>query len=247
MPKLNRNTLKSIAFYIFMKKTLVIGLALTFGLMTAGNSFASYGSEACQPIYGGGETCQSSSKFTLDKKVLNPTSNTKGGTEQFVDNLSINDAKYAAGQTVKFQLTVTNTGNTTLNELTLTDLLPGYVTFVSGPGSFDKNTNTLTLKVLNLNPNESRAYIVAAKVKDANLLPSGQGVVCMVNQAKAISGNDESRDNSQFCVEKITKGGFTVMQPPTMTKTPATGPEMLPLFGLIPAAFGGFLLRRKSK
>jgi hypothetical protein len=29
--------------------------------------------------------------------------------------------------------------------------------------------------------------------------------------------------------------------------TPATGPEMLPLFGLIPAALGGLFLRKKSK
>ena len=233
-----------------MNKLFTTILVLTFGLITAGASYASYGSEACQPIYGGGQTCDYSNKFVLDKKVLNPASATKGGTETFVDNLTINDSRYAPGQIVKFELTVTNTGNTTLSEITLTDIFPSYTTFVSGPGTFDKSNNTFTLKVVNLNPSESRKYIVEGKINTSSNLPSGQGVVCVVNQASAIYSNDESRDNSQFCIEiptTTTKGGLPVMAAPVITETPATGPEMLPLLGLIPAGIGGLLLRRKSK
>jgi uncharacterized repeat protein (TIGR01451 family) len=230
-----------------MKKLFVTGLVFIFGLIAAAHSYASYGSVACQPIYGGGETCEYSNKFVLDKKVLNPASVTKGSSGTYVDNLSINDPRFAPNQKVLFELAITNTGNTTLGEITLTDIFPSYVTFVSGPGSYDKNSNTLTLKVVNLNPNETRKYVVEGKINDASNLPGGQGVVCVVNQASATYNNDQSKDNSQFCIEvTTTKGGLPVMPAPVITETPATGPEMLPLLSLIPAGIGGLLLRKRS-
>lgn len=231
-----------------MKKIVLALTLLLFGL-ASNASFASYGSEACQPIYGGGQTCVTSAKFILDKKILHPKE-TKGNAQVYVDNLSINDPKFVAGQKVKFQLIATNTGNKTISELTLTDIFPDFVDFVSGPGIYDSKTRTMTLSIPNLNPDESRKYIIETKVRGNETLPQNQGVVCVVNQGSLTSGSDESRDNSQFCIEKsvtTTKGGLPVMPAPGLKQTPSTGPEMLSLFGLIPAALAGFLLRRKSK
>jgi len=232
-------------------KTLVIGLTAFAFIAFTGSAFATsnggYGTIECQPIYGGGETCETSNKFVLDKKVLHPTQ-TKGNVEVYVDNLTVNDPKYAPGQTIKFQLSVTNTGSSKLDEVTFTDYLPNYLVFVSGPGTFDSNSNKLTYKIENLNSNETKQFIIAAKVKDANVLPNTQSTVCVVNQASITSGRDESRDNSQFCIEKtVTKGGLPVMPAPKMTQTPSTGAESLALLGLIPAAVGGLFLRRRSK
>lgn len=232
-----------------MKKIIFALTAFAFVAFT-GSAFASnnggYGTIECQPIYGGGETCETSNKFVLDKKVLHPTK-TKGNVEVYVDNLSINDPKYAPSQQIKFQFTVTNTGTTKLDEVTFTDFLPNYVEFVSGPGSFDSNTNKLTYTIEDLNANETRQFVIVAKVKGANSLPNTQNTVCVVNQASLTRGNDESRDNSQFCIEKTTKGGLPVMPAPKMTQTPSTGAESLALIGLIPAAVGGLFLRRRSK
>ena len=233
-----------------MKKTLLTLALLTFGLIAVKTTYASYGSVACQPIYGGGETCATADKVTLDKKVMNPATGTKGMIEAYVDNLSINDPKYLPDQTVKFQLTVTNVSNSVLSEVDITDTLPSYINFASGPGSYDKNKRVLTIKVMNLNPNESRTYTVAAKVADISKLPMGQGNVCVVNQASAVFESDQSMDNSAFCISEnqpTTKGGLPIYPAPTMSQTPATGPEMLPLLGLIPTAGFGLLLRRKSK
>lgn len=248
MPFILAILIQSIAFYM-KKLALIIGFLLVAAFAAKSSYASSYGSEECQPIYGGGETCASASKFILDKKVLNPVK-TKGGVESYVDNLFIKDSKYTSGQNIKFQLVVTNTGDSAISELALSDILPSYVDFVSGPGTYDANARTLNSKILNLNANESRKYIVEVKVKNADSLPSDQGTVCVVNQAIVNSGNDESRDNSQFCIEKpatTTKGGLPVLPAPNMTQTPATGPEMIPLLGLIPAALGGLFLRRRSK
>jgi len=40
---------------------------------------------------------------------------------------------------------------------------------------------------------------------------------------------------------------FPVLNPPVVSKSPATGPEALALFSLIPIGIAGFFLRRKSK
>ena len=62
--------------------------------------------------------------------------------------------------------------------------------------------------------------------------------------------NQQSSDNSQFCIQKPvlgeTKGGLKVFPAPSVTTTPPTGPEMLPLIGLIPTGVLGFILRKKS-
>jgi uncharacterized repeat protein (TIGR01451 family) len=250
MPHTFSSTLKSIAFYVNMDK-LILSITATavIGLATAGSTYASYGSEACTPIYGGGVTCETSNKFVLDKKVLNPESISKGGAEVYVDNLSINDPKYVPGQTIKFELNVTNTGTSTLNTLTLTDILPSYVNFVSGSGNFNEETNTLRFDITNLNAGETRKFIIVGTIDSAETLPSDQGITCVVNQASVTFENDESKDNSQFCIEKViatTKGGLPVMPAPDMEQTPSTGPG-LALLGLIPAALGGLLLRRKAK
>lgn len=202
----------------------------------------------CQPIYGGGETCVQKGNILINKTVANP----KTGT--FVDNLSINDDKFLQDQTVTFQLAVTNTGGTTLSTVNVKDVFPQFVNFVAGPGNFDPNSKTLTFALNNLNPNESRTFTLTAVIVNANELPADRGIVCVVNQAQASSNGQLSSDNAQFCIQKqvlaaqvpTTKGGLKVFAPQPVTTTPATGPEMLPLIGLIPTGLIGFFLRKKA-
>jgi len=78
-----------------MKKlfTLVLLSIILFALRTE-NTYAA----GCTPIYGGGESCPDYS-FSIQKHVQKPGKN--GG--DFVNNLSINDPKYAPNQNVTFQ------------------------------------------------------------------------------------------------------------------------------------------------
>lgn len=233
-----------------MNKTIFALIGLLFlGSVSVANAagmygaYGTYGSTNCQPVYGGGQTCVTTEKLVLNKTVRNPQNGS------YVDNLSLNDPRYFGGQSVSFQLTVTNSGDKAFNEVSVSDTLPNYVEKASGPGSFDSKTNTITFKVLNLVPGESRTFTVTGMLVDSSKLPLNQGVTCLVNQAQAQANGQESRDNSQFCVEKqiaTTKGGLPVMQAPNMTQSPSTGPEMLPLLGLLPGAGFGFWLRRKA-
>lgn len=131
-----------------MNKLLFTGSLVLFlafgGSAYASSTYGGYGTP-CEPVYGGGEVCVSKGQILINKAVKNPS------TGAFVDNLSLsNDPKYSADSTVEFQLTLTNTGKETLNEVTVTDTFPSFVTFESGNGTFDSNSKTLTFKVTDL-------------------------------------------------------------------------------------------------
>ncbi len=194
------------------------------------------GTSNCQVVYGGGEVCPTDVKFTIDKKVQKPT---KGG--EYVDNLSVNDEKFAAGQNISFQLIVSNTGNKDVT-LSVVDTLPSHLSYVSG-GTFDSNNKKVSNQVA-LKAGESRTLTIVAKVVDASALPENQSVVCVTNVVKA---SDESgttaEDNAQVCIEK----GKTVVQPQVPAKSiPNTGPEALALLVLPPLGAAGLYLRRKA-
>jgi uncharacterized repeat protein (TIGR01451 family) len=227
-----------------MKKSLLFSIfTISYLLFTP----AVFADVSCQPIYGGGQTCTTSANILINKTVQNPVSG------QFVDNLGISDPRFSQNQTVTFNVTVKNTGNNAIDKTIVKDALPQFVTFKSGAGNFDANTKTLAFEVDNLAVGESRTFPIQVTVVDQNQLSSSSSINCVVNQSSAqiVSNGQTSTDNAQFCIEKkvqvaTTKGGLPVLAAPQMTTTPATGPEMLPLFGLIPAGGLGFFLRRKS-
>lgn len=250
---------------VFMKKLTLSLLFTAACLFIAGG--LSYADTTCQPIYGGGQTCVTAGNLLIDKKVQNPSNGI------YVDNLGINDPKYNPDQTVNFKITVTNTGSETMNTVTVKDILPSYVSYVSGPGTYDANTNTLTFEIKDLKANETREFTVTGKVAPANSIPQNQSISCVINQAQGIVDGKASQDNAQFCLEQptqpttpgkgetipgkggvvaqpvvpiTTKGGIKVFPPPVITTTPATGPEMFALIGLIPGAGLGFFLRKKA-
>lgn len=210
----------------------------------------SFADTSCQPIYGGGQSCVTTNNIVVNKTVLNPQTN------QFVDNLSINDAKYQPGFITTFQVSVTNTGNNNVSKIDVKDIFPQYVSFGSGAGTFDTSANTLSFSLTNLAPNETRTYGVVGRVFNTEQIPVTPGsVVCVVNQAIAMIGNaNVSQDNAQLCIEKslavvapvttISKGGFPVLSPVQTTSTPKTGPEALGLLALFPTGLMGWLMIR---
>jgi uncharacterized repeat protein (TIGR01451 family) len=201
-----------------------------------------YGGQApCQPAYGGGSNCPTQ-QIVINKTVKKADSN------EFVDNLSVNDAKYLPGSTVTFKLTVTNTGTDALKSATVTDVLPANLTYTSGisGATYNNSTKTLTFNAGDFAAGESKTFTLTTTVDSADKLPDDQGVICETNQATVTVENMNNSDTAQFCVEKPTKPSIPVYPTQPTKKTPPTGPETLALFGLIPTALSGLALRRKS-
>lgn len=228
-----------------MKKLtgILVSLVLATVFALSSNSVFASGVE-CQPIYGGGQTCIGQGDLTINKMVQNPQT---GG---FVDSLSVTDPRFSPDQNITFQISVANPGNAILSQVTITDTFPAFVNFVSGPGNFNNSTRQLVFQISDLKPGETRTFTVVGKIATSGSLPSNQAITCDVNQSLATANGKTAQDNSQFCIEKqvtVTKGGLPILPvPQKQFQAPPTGPEMLPLIGLIPAGLGGFMLRRKT-
>ena len=248
---IRRGTLHTINKGRIMK--LFLGSVLFLTVVSFAFPLKSHADTSCQPIYGGGQSCiTTTNNIVVNKTVLNPQTN------QFVDNLSINDPKYQPGFVTAFQISITNTGNSNVSRIDVRDIFPQYVSFGSGAGTFDPNTNTLSFAISDLAPNETRTFGVVGRVFNAAQMPGAVGsVVCVVNQAiAAVNGNNVSQDNAQFCIEKtltptipvatIIKGGFPVFPSVPITSAPATGPEALVLLGLVPTGIAGWFMIRYS-
>lgn len=213
-----------------------------------------YGSSDCQTY--GSNNCESVS-LLVDKKIADPTTvDVKGkNPSNYQDNWGPNTSKYVPGQHVPFQITVKNTGTKTLTNLTVKDILPQYIKYVSG-GSYDGNAKTVVVKIDKLTPNESKTVDIVGQIVSSGELPSDQTIVCgdqTTNQAIVTVDSLSEKDNAQLCIQKEavggveTKGGLKVFPAPKATTTPPTGPELLGLIALLPAGIGGLILRRKSQ
>ncbi|OGC47292.1 MAG: hypothetical protein A3C22_02095 [Candidatus Levybacteria bacterium RIFCSPHIGHO2_02_FULL_37_10] len=223
-----------------IKTLLILTIAVfQFSILNFQFSKKAFAAVSCQPIYGGGETCASSSDISIDKKVLNPQTN------KLADNLGTNDPKYKPDFIANFQIKITNTGDSALSRVDIKDIFPQYVAFSAGPGGFDSNTKTLSFSISNLNPNETKTFNILGRIAAKDQLP--QGIICVVNQAIATGDRDQvSRDNAQFCIENVSEtapSGFPVFPAKNIKQTPATGPESLALL-LVPAGILGWFLRK---
>lgn len=230
---------------IFMTKLVSIILVLSFVFLASlGSVFAD---TVCQPIYGGGQTCVTTGDILVNKTVNNPA------IGQFVDNLGINDPKFSPGQQITFNIAVTNTGASTILQTKATDTLPPTLIYNSSTpaGAFDANSRTVTWVLDNLKANETRNLTVFGTIADASKL--AKDVTCdpdkTTNAVAATTNTGQtSTDFATLCIQKqvVTKGGLPVFPPPKVLTTPPTGPELIPLIGLLPAGIGGWFLRRKS-
>lgn len=213
-----------------MKYVLSLGLLLLFATTAQAETTTN-----CQPVYGGGQTCQQSNSLSINKKVLrSELTFQQGQTYQesdFVDHISTKNKPYSPNQQTAFRLTVTNTSNRDITDITVEDLLPNqYITYVAGQGEFNDQTKTFSTKIDKLKPNESRAFTIQVMTARAEELPEGSGLICSVNQARATAGNQVAEDNSQLCMNKTgaTPSSFPQVQG-QQTVTPQTTKGGLPI------------------
>jgi uncharacterized repeat protein (TIGR01451 family) len=187
--------------------------------------------DTCQPIFGGGSTCSKSDNLLINKSMKSPTSDT------YVDSLDPNTT-FSPNQDVTFRISMTNNNNSALSKLTITDFFPAFVTFTKGPGIFDTDKRTLTINEDKLNANETKNYVISARIQGTDVFPADRPLTCLANQAQVKAGARVSSDNVQFCVKTgnqevasaVTKTPQPTPQPTRAVSTgkPATQPQPQP-------------------
>lgn len=163
----------------------------------------------CVPVYGGGVQCPKPGEILIDKTVRNPS------TGIYVDNLGVSDPKYRPQWTINFRILVKNSGDKTLEKVTVTDIIPQYVDFMSGPGNFDAKTRTLTFEVANLGGGASQLFEFKGRIVHTAVLPADKNVVCTVNTVDAKADAQTDHDEAQFCIQKEL----------VVPEVPSAGPE----------------------
>ncbi len=129
-------------------------------------------------------------KISIKKSVKNNTTST-----------SYNDSSVDArtGERVNFKITVSNPGDSTLNNVRMTDVIPNGLQFddsVSGDGTSSINGSTFTVNFGSISAGQSKTVEFAAKV-----LASNSNTICNVAKATGSNVNEVSDD---ACVRVIS-------------------------------------------
>lgn len=176
------NTFKAVAIATLLSASLVVvPQALADG-------------QTCTNQYGSTVDCPPN-HIVINKKVRYPTN-----TNLFVENLTSNDATYTPNSEVEYDIAVTNTSNVNFATVTVIDVFPSQVVFVSGPGRYEASSNKLTFELSDLKAGQTVHTRVLVKVKDVSLFPND--MTCeVVNTATATGpGGQSDEDTSSLCV-----------------------------------------------
>lgn len=187
--------------------------------------------DTCTTQYGGTQTCVPSD-LTINKQVKNPSTNV------FVENLTTTDPTFTAGKEVLYKLIVKNASGETFDPVTVKDTLPPYLTFVSGPGTYNKDTRVLEFKLEKMIAGETRTVEILARVVDASQFPAGKSLFCVTNVAEVKALNRFDSDSAQACLQN----GETV------TTLPVAGfNDLMILLPFAGVGAGGLALLKRNK
>lgn len=182
------------------KQSIILSTA---GIIASALMFApSVSADMCIAQYGGTTTCVPSD-LTINKQVKNPITNS------FVENLTTTDATFAANGEVTYKLTIHNGSGETF-QAEVKDIFPSYLTFVSGPGTYNNDNKTLTIKLENLIAGETRTMELVARVSDKSAFPAGKSLFCVVNVAEVRALNRFDSDRAQACIGENVLGVTTL-------------------------------------
>lgn len=193
---------------------------------------------------------------TVNKEILNPA------TATYHDSLSESDflflPKDSTGEIIKtipiFRITLNNPSRRVIRNVKLTDEFPRYqemgtrlVDFLSGVGRWDEQNGLLTIEIGDLNPGDSRQFIIRVQTVDKRNLPVSSRNICVENRAIVTAEDMDSsqiQDSTQFCMQAQT-GQITSGADVKADELPQAGvTDVLAITAYLP--FLGYILRKKS-
>jgi hypothetical protein len=111
--------------------------------------------------------------------------------------------------------------------------------FVSGPGTYNKDSRVLEFKMENLIAGETRTVDLIAKVVNASAFPAGKSLFCVVNVAEVRALNRFDTDSAQACLQN---------GPVTVTTLPVAGyTDMMLLLPFAGVGLAGFSILQGKK
>ena len=114
-------------------------------------------------------------------KLVKPINDDK--IKDFVDNIDASQKLFVKGDVLEYKIVVKNIGTSTVNNIEVTDYLPKYMSLVFYPGTFNKNTNEIKFTVDSLDSNQSKDYIIRAKLAEVPTTKTVGAKIKLTNRA----------------------------------------------------------------
>lgn len=187
--------MKSLTSHLFVY--LFIGL-LAYWLIPSAYA------DGCTNQYGSTVECPPNN-IVVNKKVRSATN-----VNVFVENITSRDPAYMPGEEVEYDVAVTNTSNANFATVTVIDVFPEEVEFVSGPGRYEKEFRKLTYEISDLKAGTTVHNRMIVKILKNVAVPDCD----VVNTVTATGpGGQSDQDTSNLCVnvrptEKLPVAGF---------------------------------------
>ena len=167
--------------------------------------------------------------LTINKKIRLPNGNE-------VDNVDASTHLYVAGEEIIYRLFVTNNGTSDAQNVTVQDLLPPYIYWISGDGSYNSTANRVDFTLGTLRVGESRTLTYTAKVRDN--IPSGQ--TTQENVATVYeNGTSRATDRASLVIGKLG----AILAASVLPQTGAFPPSLMATLSLV---VGGIFLRMRK-
>lgn len=145
----------------------------------------------CTNQYGATVECPPN-RIVVNKTVKHPTSGV------FLENLTSRDTAYAPDAEVEYDIAVTNTSNETFPTVTVIDVFPEEVEFVSGPGRYEAAARKLTYELSDLKPGATVHNRIVVKIGKTVAIPDCE----VVNTVTATGpGGQSDQDTATLCVD----------------------------------------------
>ncbi len=184
-------------------KNTLLAIGLGIGFLTLSASSVSAG---CTNSYGTSVECPANN-LVVNKKVRHPVNMTV-----FVENLTSNDTAYSPTDTVEYDIAVSNTSNVDYSEVTVSDTLPSYLTFIAGPGTYNASTKVLTFVLPDLKAGTTVHTRFTARVAESSAFPAANDLTCDIKNYVKATGPDgkTSEDTASLCVQTKVLGATTL-------------------------------------
>lgn len=177
-------------------------------------------------FYGGPSFTQN---LSVNKTIQNPQ------TGSFVDNLGPQDVKFNPEQEVDFKISIKNPGNSDLSNVTIRDVFPSFVDFISGPDkvNWNKDTREVTSDFGGLKAGEVKEIDVKGKVVSKDNLPQDKSLICVSNFVEAKSDSNVDSDTTGLCIQNLAG-------------LPGTGPDPWAVAAIFAIGATGIVLTKKA-
>lgn len=168
------------------------------------------------------------------------------GDKKYVDNISSSQKTFNNGELIEFFVKVTNTGDTNLKNIKVTDNMPPFLKLIFYPGKYISTDNKVEWVIDELNAGHSQKFLIRAKIDQATNVKTLTKETNVVNVRVDELG---ARDDATYYI--LSRGTTSVPKADGKGEIiiPVTGSGSLILetIGVISMGLTGLAMRKKIR